>query len=351
MIRKRFGEFDPLADTSVTLPPLLVQAIFGSLCFCVAFLMREFVDIFTPGAGPFSLIFPAVMLSTLYGKWQSGLLTFGLAFLHAWYYVLPFEQSFAFENPTDRARTVVNGTAALVILFFAETFRSAVRQVSAERDRELKTKELLMLELEHRTKNNFAMVSSLLSMQMRKEPSEEVRQALMTASTRVTSFAAIHESIYTSDKYEAEIPVRNYLAPLIAQLERGLFEDRSIRISLDCPDTWIPRDRALAFGLIVNELVTNAAKHAFPGDRAGVVEISYEDDPGSAWSLTISDDGCGLGNEKSVDLQGGSGLGSALLTSFVTMANGELVTKEATTGTSIVIREIADKNSAIVTGN
>ena len=245
MIRKRLGELDLVADVSPNIPAFAAQIAFGVLCFAAAFLTRELVDIFTLGARPFSLIFPAVMISTLYGRWPAGLITFSLAFLHAWYFVLPFEQSFAFENSADRARTVVNGTAALVILFFTEVFRSAVWQATWERDEELKTQELLMRELEHRTKNNFAMVSSLLSMQVRKTASDDVKPALSKAAARVQSFAAIHETIYTSDKYASDILLKSYLTPLIEQLGKGLFEDRPVEIELNCPNGIIPRERAL----------------------------------------------------------------------------------------------------------
>lgn len=339
MIRKRLGEFDPVAKFSPRIPALVVQAAWGVLCFAAAFLTREFVDVFTPGAGPFSLIFPAIMLSTLYGRWQAGLVTFCLAFLHAWYFVLPFEQSFSFENPTDQARTVVNGTAAFVILFFAEVFRAAVRQATWERDQELETQALLMRELEHRTKNNFAMVSSLLTMQERKSASEEVKQALMIASARVHSFAAIHETIYTSDKYASDISLKSYLKPLVDQLEMGLFGDRPVKIEIDCPSAFIPRERALAFGLIVNELVTNAAKHAFPDNREGTITVSYIDQPDAPWCLSVSDDGCGSENTKTNDTPGGSGLGNSLLKSFVAMAGGEATSEDVTVGTCITVME------------
>ncbi len=342
MTRKRLGEFNLVADVAHVMPAMVAQVAFGVLCFAAAFLTREVVDMFTPGAGPFSLIFPAVMISTLYGKWLSGVVTFSLAFLHAWYFVLPFEQSFAFENPADQARTVVNGVAALVILFFAEVFRSAVRQVTTERDAELKTQELLMLELEHRTKNNFAMVSSLLSIQLRKSASDDVKQALSTAAARVQSFAAIHETIYTSDKYAAEISLKSYLTPLIQQLQRGLFQDRPVQIKLDCSPGLIQRQRALAFGLIVNELVTNAAKHAFPDNRNGMITVSYIEQVNAPWRLSVSDDGCGSQNLEPEKRLGGSGLGSSLLTSFVVMANGELVEEDVAVGTCITIREASD---------
>ncbi len=340
MIRRRLGEFDPIEKLSASYPRLLLQAGFGVLCFGAAYATREFIDMFSVGAGPFSLIFPTIMISTLYGRWQSGLVTFCLAFLHAWYFVLPFPQSFAFENAEDGARTIVNGSAALLILYLAEVFRAAVRRSSSERDQELETQHLLMRELEHRTKNNFAMVSSLLSMQQRDSASEEVKHALMSAAARVQSFAAIHETIYTSAKYSAEVSLAQYLEPLIRQLERGLFDGRPVTVALKCDPVSVPRDRALAFGLIVNELVTNAAKHAFPEGREGQVTVEYRAEENAPWCLSVSDDGCGNINADSADDGAGSGLGKTLLASFAITAGGEITVENLETGTRIKIVEI-----------
>ncbi|QIE44344.1 DUF4118 domain-containing protein [Pseudohalocynthiibacter aestuariivivens] len=338
MYRQRLGELDFFEDLPSRWPRFPVQIAFGVACFAVAWLTREFIDLFSNGAGPFSIIYPAIMISTLYGRWQAGLVTFALAFLHAWYFVLPFENSFAFENPQDLARTIVNGSAALVILFFAEVFRAAVRFAAAERDAELHNRELLMIELEHRTKNNFAMVSSLLSMQQRRSGSEDVKQALSSAAARVQSFAAIHETIYTSSRYSDKLSLRPYLEALLAHLQSGLFATRPVRIDLACDPVEIPRDRAVAFGLIVNELVTNAARHAFPAGQAGVITVSYHEQPNAPWVLAICDDGCGY-DDASEAAAAGSGLGKTLMTSFATTAGGEIKVDHLEVGTCVRVVE------------
>lgn len=339
MTKWRLSELDPIEEFFSGYPKLPVEIAFGALCFSAAWLTREFVDLFSTGAGPFSLIFPTIMISTLYGRWQAGLVTFILAFLHAWYFVLPFPHSFLFENPSDRARTIVNGSAALFILFFAEIFRAAVQRATRERDAELKTQQTLMRELEHRTKNNFAMVSSLLSMQQRESQSPEVKHALSSAATRVQSFAAIHQTIYTAEKYSNDIYLPQYLAPLTRQLESGLFEGRNVQIGLECDPVEVPRERALAFGLIINELVTNAAKHAFPNGRAGRITVSYSDPPGGAWKLSVSDDGTGVQAEDGAAAQTGSGLGKILMDSFAETAGGHIIVQDSAIGTCVTLVE------------
>lgn len=339
-LRRRLGEFDPVDDLCLSCPPLVMQTAIGIICFFAALLTREFVDLFATGAGPFSLIYPAIMLSTLYGRWQAGLLTFLLAFFHAWYFVLPEVWSFHFDNPADLSRTIVNGTAALVILFFAEAFRAAVRRATRERDQELKTQVDLMRELEHRTKNNFSMVAGLLSLQQRTARSDEARDALLAAASRVRSFAALHESIYLSDRYTQEISLRDYLAPLVRQVHAGLFDGRQVDLDLYCDPDRVPRDRAVALGLVVIEALTNAAKHGFSDGRPGRVAVAYRRAAGGRWELTIADNGMGTtGGGEPSGTRAFGGLGSQLLEAFAITAGGVLSIERDASGTCVRLTE------------
>ncbi|MFZ3582238.1 sensor histidine kinase [Loktanella sp. DJP18] len=342
MLRRKLSEFDLVDDLAGRLPRLVVQAGFGLLCFLAALVIRALIDMFAYGAGPFSLIYPAIMIATLYGRWQAGVVTYLLCFLHAWYVVLPVVYSFRFAELGDPSRTFVNGVAALFILFFAEVFRSAVRRARQERNREITVQNLLMRELEHRTKNNFAMVSSLLSMQQRRTTSAEARAALMSAATRVQSFAAIHQTIYTTDHYSGDVTLQHYFTPLVRELERGLFDGHRVTITLDCDPVSVNRDRALALGLILSELVTNAAKHAFPDERAGTIAVTYRQPEDGPWRMTVHDDGTGMTASDTDADPAGSGLGKVLMSSFAETAGGRIVVDAVATGTSISLVEAAD---------
>lgn len=343
-VRSRLGEFDPVDGLREICPPIVTQVVIGTVCFLAALLTRGFVDLFATGAGPFSLIYPAIMLSTLYGRWQAGLLTFTLAFFHAWYFVLPEVGSFHFDNPADLSRTVVNGAAALVILFFAEAFRAAVRRATRERDQELKTQGDLMRELEHRTKNNFSMVAGLLSLQQRNAASDEAKEALLAAASRVRSFAALHESIYLSDRYTREISLRDYLGPLVRQVHAGLFDGRPVELELFCDPDQVPRDRAVALGLVAIEALTNAAKHGFPDGRGGRVAVAYRRAAGGRWELTIADNGVGSSDGDTGTGAALGGLGSQLLEAFATTAGGVLAIERDANGTCVRLTEEPGEN-------
>ena len=278
----RLGEVDLVDRFSASIPALGVQVIFGLVCVLAGILARGAVFLLAGAAGPYSLIYPAILISALFGRWQAGLITFVGSFAYAWYAVLPYTNSFQFEQASDGPRTVVNGAAALIILVFAELFRRAVRRAAQERDGELRTHELLLRELDHRTKNNFAMVASMLEMQRRHHESDDVREALAIASARVHSFAAIHDSIYSGAGYVENINMRDYLSTLSNMLSGALFHD-----------THMPRDTAVAIGLVMNEIVTNAAKHAFADQQDGEIKVTFQVADDTSWQLTVADNGRG----------------------------------------------------------
>lgn len=338
-LRRRLSEIDLVDRLHLPLPTIILQILIGFVFFGAALLLRVGVDMVAMAAGPFSLIYPAIMLSTLYGRWQAGLITWLISFLHAWYYVLPAPASFNFTDPSDFARTVVNGTSALIILFFAEVFRRGVSRASSERDAEIQTRDMLMQELDHRTKNNFAMVASLLDLQRRASESEEAIDALALASVRVQSFAAIHGSIYSKGAFSDEIDLKDYLKVLTEELAAAFFPDGLVKIGVSCASVQVPRDRAVAIGLIVNEAVTNAAKHAFAEGTAGDINVAFVSPSDGPWVLTVSDNGRGADQSHAVPTKGKGGLGSRLMVAFAQKAGGTLETTSSDNGTVVRLSE------------
>lgn len=340
--RKRLVDFDIAEKYSGKVPAIAIQIAFGLFCFTLAVFARTLVDFLFAAAGPFSLIYPAILISTLYGRWQSGLTTFLLAFIHAWYVVLPIHYSFSFEVDGDGARTIVNGCAALFILLFAEIFRRGIWMAREERDRQLQTTKNLIRELEHRTKNNFAMVSALLNMQSRNHTSSKVKEALDMASSRVNGFAAIHDSIYSSKDFQEEIDISDYLDVLCESLRTAFVSSKNIDITLSASSYRLQRDKAVALGLIMNEVVTNAIKHAFPDNREGTIKVVFSASQGEPWSLVISDNGCGMDTAKSLKNSSKSkkqngGLGTRLTQTFAQNADAEIDVKTSKDGTTFTL--------------
>lgn len=333
----RIGETD-LADR---LAPngrgtLAVQFGFGLLVTGVALGLRAVIDGIAPAAGPFSLGFPAILIATLFGRWQAGLLTGVLLLLHSWYFVLPVPRSFTLTSTDDAGRLVLATLNYAAVLVIAELFRRAVRRATQERDREIAERDLFLEEFDHRVKNNFTLVAALLDMQRRRTKDAETQEALSSALTRVESIARAHRHLYRGEAVSpGDVDMALYLEELSAALAEALFLRGAITLDCVCDHAAIPRDRAVSIGLIVNELVTNAAKHAFAGRETGRIEVRFEAaSPG--WMLVVRDDGVGMSETPRTSRKDG-GLGQRLIDGFVRQARGTASVETGPEGTQVTV--------------
>ncbi len=326
-------ETDLVARYSTVLPPLLVQVILALTCTSLVIIARMGVDVFWPGAGPFALIFPMVLTATLFGRWQSGVMTFVLSFLWVWYFVFAPSHSFAFHSEADAHRAIVNAGSAGLVLVFAEMFRRGVQTAARERDTEISNCDILLRELDHRTKNNFMIVTSLLQLQMRQLKSQESKDAFGIAVSRIHSISAAHEYLYDhrSEIDGGKLPVKEYLESLINNIFSGLFSEDTVELNVSIDNMRIQRDQAIAIGLVLNEVMTNAAKHAFEPGKPGKLSVEFRADP-AKWNLVVSDNGKGLDNKS-----GSTGLGSTLIQAFATKAGAEVATEQLHPGTRVTV--------------
>jgi len=158
----------------------------------------------------------------------------------------------------------------------------------------LAAKDVLLREVHHRVKNNLQTISSLLNMQAELLPDAAARQALRDAQRRVHSMALIHEQVY-GDKDMEEVDFGGYAK----RLTRDLFESFGaaagrVRLRFALDPVSLAMDQMIPCGLILNELVTNSLKYAFPGERAGEILVSLRCADGQTVSMTVSDNGVGL---------------------------------------------------------
>jgi two-component sensor histidine kinase/CheY-like chemotaxis protein len=185
----------------------------------------------------------------------------------------------------------------------------------------LREKELLLQEIHHRVKNNLQITSSLLRVQAAQVKDQNIREALRDSQNRIKSMSLIHEKLYQS-KDLSRIDFGVYVDDLARYLfgaYRGL--GGHITLSLDVCDCTLEIDTAIPCGLIINELVSNALKHAFPDGRKGEIRISLQTVDGH-YVLTVHDDGIGLPAD--LDLSGTNSLGMVLINTLVEQIDGTL---------------------------
>ena len=157
----------------------------------------------------------------------------------------------------------------------------------------LATKEILLREVNHRIKNSLQLVSSMLSLQGQRSDSPELRRHVQEAQSRVQVVAAVHERLYLSADAEA-VELGPFLETLCREVERSAVSvDQAIRVELKADPMTIGNDRAVPLALILNELLTNAIKYAYPGG-AGTIGVRLKAEPEGRAVLEISDAGTGL---------------------------------------------------------
>lgn len=172
----------------------------------------------------------------------------------------------------------------------------------------LHEKEVLLKEIHHRVKNNLQIISSLLHLQSEKLASPELAAVFIESQNRVKSMALLHENLYQSGNL-SRIDVREYIKNLAAYLSQTYDPgSRGVALTVDVDDVSLDLDTAIPLGLIINELVTNALKHAFPDDEQGQIKVELRKG-NEKHSLIVRDDGVGLvelpeiGQTKSLGLE------------------------------------------------
>jgi two-component sensor histidine kinase len=174
-----------------------------------------------------------------------------------------------------------------------ETQQVVVRSEHAARV-SLKEKEVLLKEIHHRVKNNLQVISSLLNLQARYLADPAAREIFNETQNRVLSIALVHEKLYQSPNL-SHVNFAEYASALVDNLFHTYnANSRGIARTIDVGGAQLPIDVAIPCGLIVNELVTNALKHAFPSGRTGTLQIILKETEPRRFELLVADDGIGL---------------------------------------------------------
>jgi two-component sensor histidine kinase len=211
----------------------------------------------------------------------------------------------------------------------------AEAEVHASRDRYAALaaeREVLLREVNHRVGNSLQIIASLLHLQANSSTEDDVKAALTNAMGRVAAVAQVHRRLYTSHDLKSVL-LNQYLDALLEDLRRSAEGNRMSRLTLRAEPVEIDPDRAVAIGIIVNELVMNAVKYAYP-NGAGPIHIELNAQ-GDDLVLSIADDGVGL-NVKSNPRS--TGMGQRIVTAMASKLDASVERDPDHAGTRIVLR-------------
>ena len=204
----------------------------------------------------------------------------------------------------------------LVLLFMAVRNNIRKNKLLLSQNEE---KEFLLKEIHHRVKNNLEIVSSLLSLETAQINNPKIIEAMQVSQERVHSMSMIHQKLYQG-KSLSFIEMKDYFMNLGSYILNTYGEDERIRVDCEMQELELDVDVAIPIGLIVNELLTNALKYAFPGSERGRIVISLTE-VGSQLHLKVADDGIGRRiDEETV----GTGFGTQLIQLLTKQLDGKM---------------------------
>lgn len=179
----------------------------------------------------------------------------------------------------------------------------------------LMEKEVLLKEIHHRVKNNLQVVASLLYLQSRKIKDKQIESMFLNCQNRVKSISLIHEKLYQTNDL-ARVDFDKYIKSLIYHLFNSFsVKSNQIALSIKSENIFMTMDTAIPCGLIINELVTNSLKHAFPSNRKGEIAIEMQYHTNNKFTLCVRDNGIGL--PKDFDYTESDSLGFLLVQNLV----------------------------------
>lgn len=319
--------------------PLWLRAAITSSAIGGAYLFQIPIEVEVPGE-PFLLFFVIVVACALsFGRWI-GFFAVVLSSVLS----LPFfepGQSLYVTNAIDLVKValylIFSGSLVPIVGAFADALLAAHEESAALAQRE-REKSVLLTELSHRVANNFAVISAVMRQKSNAISDPEAKSSIDEVIGQLGVMARIHGRISVGTNDQTWIDSQSFV--------RGLCEDiftsyagGTSRFTLRCVAISQPLhvSDAIPLGLILNELITNAQKYAFPAGSTGRIEVTLEKSA-EALRLTVTDDGVGL-----QDKGPGSGLGHRLVRALAQQLAGTVELRSSTLGTRITVTFIPDR--------
>ena len=300
--------------------PLWSQGIGAAAVIVAAFLAQHGANMFA-NRYHFVLAMTAIAVNALLWDWRVAVVGVIIGGIGA---------DFVFVEPTGTLLTGTLGDAVALANFIAVGLLevalvsslleavNASRRATAAAERSEAQKAALLVESNHRIKNNFQLVASLLSLEAQ-SADEEASDRLAASARRLQAMSRVHDQLTIASG--EVVDARAFLTRLCEGLAASLADDSRVGVEIDVEALPVAPDRAITLGLLVNELFTNALKYAFPGGTSGVIRVSLKRMNGSV-QLMVRDNGRGLSGSQ-------PGTGRRLVELLVRQLGGEMLVEDA----------------------
>lgn len=247
------------------------------------------------GGYPFLLFFPAIIVISVVLDRGTGVFAVILSGVLAWYFFVPPVRSFALLQWTNALPLALYVVVGLFLALSIEALRgSAARlaRTSADLARADALNKLLLADINHRVKNHLTSVNALLRLSFRDIADPAARQAMDAATARINVLGKLYSDLHLSDAMTS-VCASDFIGSLCEDLRASVIGPRPITLTVSAEAAQISAHQAVPLGLVINELVENALKYAFPADRRGVIAVRFavEDD---LFVLSVADDGIGF---------------------------------------------------------
>ena len=227
-----------------------------------------------------------------------------------------------------------------ILKFVSDQIATAIKRKHATEQlrKSLREKEMLLQEIHHRVKNNMQIISSLLNLQASQTKDNDFLKMVKVSQNRIRSMALVHEKLYGSKDF-SKINFSDYAESLVVHLfQFHQVDPNRVQLKTDLEDVFLDIQTAIPSGLILNELVTNSLKHAFPEGKNGEIIVELHPSADHAFQIIVRDNGVGI--PKDLDIGHTASMGLQIVTMLVGQLEGSLeVQRESGTTVKVDIKE------------
>lgn len=284
----------------------------------VFFMLRELAGP-AMASYPFLLFFPAIVLVSILFDRGSGVYAVGLSLALA-YFFTPVRHSFRLESPQTALPLALYALVALFIALTVEALRAGAERLQVTKaalEDAVELNRVLLMDVNHRVKNHLASASGLLRLSLRDVGSADPRTLIEGAARRIEVLGRVYDRLHLGGQATV-VSARDFITGLCQDLAASVVGARPIRLQVEADDVALGSGQAVPIGLIINELIENALKYAFPEGRSGQITVGFVCE-GARCVLTVADDGVGYDPG-----QARKGGGTRLLDALARQLNAEV---------------------------